>query len=76
MNWLETRFGVSERRACQVVGQPRSTQRLEAPIPGDEELRAFLRDFSVRRPRWGWRRAYEAARKAGYRANHKKIHRL
>ena len=76
MNRLETRFGVSERRACQVVGQPRSTQRLEAPIPGDEELRAFLRDFSVRRPRWGWRRAHEAAKNSGYRANHKKIQRL
>ena len=53
------RPGVSERRACRVVGQARSTQRLPAPIPGDEELalRAFLRDFSLRRPRWGWRRA-------------------
>ena len=25
---LEERFGVSERRACTVIGQPRSTQRL------------------------------------------------
>ena len=32
-----------------MVGQARSTQRLPAPIPGDEELalRAFLRDFSA-----------------------------
>gem|GEM_PF-780721 len=75
---LQERFGVSERRACKVCGQARSTQRLPAPVPQDEELalRAFLRDFSRRRPRWGWRRAARAARDAGWRANHKRIHRL
>ena len=69
---------MSERRACAVVGQPRSTQRLAAPVPTDEELalRAFLRAFSVQRPRWGWRRAATAARKVGWRVNNKRIHRL
>src|ERR1700690_2186765 len=72
------RPGVSERRACRLVGQARSPQRLPAPVPGDEELalRAFLRDFSRRRPRWGWRRAATAARKAGWVVNNKRIHRL
>ena len=71
-------FGVSQRRACRVVGQPRSTQRLPSPIPSDDELalRAFLRDFSRRRPRWGWRRAATAARSAGWVVNNKRIHRL
>jgi len=71
-------FGVTERRACRVVGQPRSTQRLAPPMPSDDELalRAWLRDFSRRRPRWGWRRAAVEAKKAGWRANHKRIHRL
>jgi putative transposase len=61
-----------------VVGQPRSTQRLPATVPSDDELalRAFLRDFSRRRPRWGWRRAATAARKAGWSVNDKRIHRL
>jgi putative transposase len=47
-------------------------------VPPDEELalRAFLRDFSRRRPRWGWRRAARAAQDAGWRANDKRIHRL
>jgi putative transposase len=75
---LQEQFGVSERRACRVVGQPRSTQRLPAPVPSDDELalRAFLRDFSRRRPRWGWRRAATEARKAGWSVNNKRIHRL
>jgi putative transposase len=50
---LRERFGVSQRRACRVVGQHRSTQRLAPPGPGGEEerLRAWLRAFSVERPR-------------------------
>jgi putative transposase len=50
---LCARFGVSERRACIVVGQHRSTQRLTPPpIPDDEaRLREFLRAFSTQRPR-------------------------
>ncbi len=75
---LQERFGVSERRACRVVGQPRSTQRLPPSVPSDTELalRAFLRDFARTRPRWGWRRAAVAARQAGWVVNNKRIHRL
>lgn len=69
---------MSERRACQVVGQPRSTQRLAPPQPTDDELalRAWLGDFARRRPRWGWRRAATEAAKVGFRVNRKRIHRL
>jgi putative transposase len=72
------RPGVSQRRACRLVGQHRSTQRLDPLVPDDEELhlRAWLRDFSKKRPRWGWRRAATIARKEGWRANPKRIHRL
>jgi len=73
---LGERFGVSERHACAVVGQPRSTQRPAHPVPSEDEehLRAFLRAFAVGRPRWGWRRAADAARDAGWRVNNKRIH--
>jgi len=72
------RFGVSERRACTVVGQHRSTQRLTPPTITDDEqqLREFLRDFSKRRPRWGWRRAAKAARRSGWRVIDKRVRRL
>jgi len=41
---------VSERKACVVIGESRSTQRLPAPIPSgyEEEIRAFLRDVATR----------------------------
>jgi len=75
---LRDRFGVSERRACALVGQHRSTQRLDPPTPSDEEaeLRAWLRAFAVERPRWGWRRAYKQLRREGHRVNKKRIQRL
>ena len=75
---LRERFGVSERRACRVVGQHRSTERLTPPVAGGEErlLRAFLIRFSKDRPRWGRRRAAKAARRAGWVLNDKRVRRL
>ena len=78
MTALRDRFGVSERRACTVVGIHRSTMRLAPPpITAEEaELRAWLRRFSTERPRWGWRRAAKMARRAGWQVNNKRIRRL
>jgi len=61
-----------------VVGQHRSTQRLNPPAPGDEELqlRRWLRAFARRRPRWGWRRAADGLRRDGWTVNHKRVRRL
>lgn len=75
---LQERFGVSERHACGVIGQHRSTQRLPRPIPSDDEelLRAWLRAFAVRRPRWGWRRAANGLRRDGWKINNKRVQRL
>lgn len=75
---LRERFGVSQRRACAVVGIHRSTMRLTPPPVNDEDsrLRAWLRTFSTDRPRWGWRRAAKMARKSGWTVNDKRIRRL
>ena len=75
---LQGRFGVSERRACKLVGQARSTQRRALVAPDDQErrLRAWLRAFSARHPRWGFRKAAACARRAGFEANRKRVQRL
>lgn len=74
----QSRFGVSERFACRAIGQHRSTQRLAPPTtPADEDqIRAHLRAFARRRPRWGWRRAAADLRAHGYRVNNKRVRRL
>jgi len=75
---LSERFGVSQRRACRVAGQPRSTQRLPPPTPTDDEqqIREHLRAFAKKRPRWGWRRAATDLRANGYEINNKRVRRL
>lgn len=75
---LQGRFGVSERRACRVVGQWRSTQRRPArPMPVvDEKLRRRLRVFVRRHPRLGWRKAHDVVRREGFVVNHKRLRRL
>jgi putative transposase len=50
---LQDRFGVSERWACRVVGQHRSTQRHQPDrVDADAVLRGLLREISAQRPRW------------------------
>jgi putative transposase len=71
------RLGVSERWACRVVGQHRSTQRREPKLAEDDAvLRAELRKFSKERPRWGYRRAHHALREQGWGVNRKRVQRI
>jgi putative transposase len=75
---LTVRFNVSERRACKVVGQHRSTQLLAAPPAVDEDLavRSRLREISSSFPRFGFRRACSIVREEGHRVNRKRVQRL
>ena len=72
----QDRFGLSERRACRVVSQPRSTQRRTAPAPGDCPLRARLHEIARRHQRFGYRRAHAILVREGWILNRKKVLRL
>jgi transposase InsO family protein len=70
-------FGVSQRWACRLVGQHRSTQRHQPAEPDrDRVLRAERRQLSRTHPRWGYRRAHAQLRQAGWSSNPKAIQRL
>jgi transposase InsO family protein len=75
---LIDRFGVSERRACRVVGQHRSTQRKPArPVPDlERKLRRRLREIARAHPRWGFKMAHRLVVREGWRVNHKRVQRL
>jgi putative transposase len=73
---LQGVLGVSERWACQLVGQHRSTQRHQPVEPDrDRGLRQRLRAFSRAHPRWGYRRAHVQLRQQGWAVNRKAIQR-
>lgn len=75
--YLCRRHRVSERRACQVVGQHRSTQRYEHQ-PANFELRLTQRmnELAERHPRYGYRRVWALLRAEGFAVNHKRVERL
>ena len=70
-------FGVSQRRACGVLGQPRSTQR-QTPKPKEREGRLLARMLELvrRHPRYGYRRIWALLRREGWRVNRKRVYRL
>ena len=68
---------MSERRACRLAGQHRSTQRHEPVVARDDAaLRAELRRISRQRPRWGYRRAHRLLLDAGWELNIKRTRRV
>ncbi len=74
---LEDRLDLSERRACQIAGQHRSTQRHEPKRSQDDHaLRARLRELSRERPRWGYRRAHARLVEEGWSLNRKRTQRI
>jgi putative transposase len=74
---LQETFGISQRRACRVLGQPRSTQRRQ-PKPNEEETRLLARMLELVRlhPRYGYRRIWALLRREGWRVNRKRVYRL
>lgn len=68
---------VSERRACEVVEQPRSTQRYK-PQEADDEgpLVTRMLELVRERPRFGYRRIWVLLRREGFVVNRKRVYRL
>jgi putative transposase len=70
-------MGISERRACQVLGQPRSTQRQVLKIPDDEErLVGQVVSLASQYGRYGYRRITALLRNDGWKVNHKRVERI
>jgi len=68
---------VSERRACEVLGQPRSTQRFKATLPNkDKALVEAIRKIAKKKPRYGYRRITATLIKRGWAVSTTRIQRL
>ncbi|WP_136686210.1 IS3 family transposase [Falsirhodobacter xinxiangensis] len=70
-------LGVSERRACQVLRQHRSTQRRVPRGRADEDrLVADMTELARQYGRYGYRRIGALLREAGWQVNDKRVERL
>ena len=77
MGCLRDRFGVSERRACRLTSQHRSSQRYQRRLVPDELLlRERLQLLARRHPRYGYRRIHAILRREGWACNRKRVQRL
>ena len=68
---------VSQRRACQVLTQPRATQRYA--LGTDLETETLVRrivELAGRFGRYGYRRVTAMLRSEGWRVNHKRVERI
>ena len=71
------RYAISERRACVVLGQHRTSQR-HTSIHGSDEaaLRRDIIRLASQYGRYGYRRITALLKAEGWRVNHKRVERL
>jgi putative transposase len=79
--WLRERFDDSERRACRLLGQHRSTQRQpstknQETLEAEERLTRRMLELVRQHPRYGYRRVWVLLRREGWRVKRKRVYRL
>jgi len=74
---VQKKVGVSERRACVILGQARRTQR-RIPHTTDEGARLVARiiELATQYGRYGYRRITALLRQEGWQVNHKRVERI
>ena len=69
---LQAGLGMSERRACRVIGADRKSMRYRSQRDDDAELRSKLRALAQQRRRFGYRRLHILLRRESVLINRKK----
>ena len=68
---------VSERKACEVLEQPRSTQRSKGKVnEATEKLTKRITELACEYGRYGYRRITALLRNEGWHINHKRVERI
>src|SRR5437588_7906751 len=73
---LRNAQGMSERRACKLIGCDRMMVRYRSQRPDDPALRERLRALANERRRFGYRRLIIFLRREGFVVNHKRLFRI
>jgi len=73
---LQATLGMSERRACAVVGADRTSMRYRSCRADDGDLRSRLRELAQQRRPFGYRRLHILLLRDGITINRKKMQRL
>ena len=73
--WMMEGFGVSARRACEVVRLPRSTWLYRSRRVEPVALKQRIRDMARTRTRYGYLRMHAVLRREGWDVNRKRVYR-
>ena len=76
MNRLIEQHGLSQRRACRLVGIDHSIWRYQPRRADNSALRQRLRELAQERRRFGYRRLGWLLAREGHATNSKKLYRL
>ena len=76
MTDLEKSFGVSERRACEVLCIGRSTHRYRRRADYQAALRMRIKEIAAVRVRYGYKRIHVLLQREGWGVNHKQVYRI
>ena len=69
-------YGVSERRACQVLTLSRASHRYKSVADEQAALKMRIRDLAQARVSYGYRRLHVLLQREGWSVNHKRVYRL
>ena len=73
---LHDAFGMSEGRACQVLGCCRMMVRYQTIRVDDGVLRERMKEIAHERRRFGYRRLHVLLAREGHQVNHKRLFRI
>lgn len=76
VRYVSTHHGYSERRACRLTRQHRSTQRKPSTRDPRTEIRQRMHEIAQTRIRFGYRRIHVMLRREGWQIGRKLVYRL
>lgn len=76
VTYLQAGHGLSERRACRIIGADRKMVRYRSQCAPDTVLRGRLRELANERRRFGYRRLFVLLRREGEPSGINRIYRL
>ena len=76
VEYLQSTYEMSQRRACRVIDTDRTRVRYQATRPDDAALRERLRALAQKQRRLGYRRLHVLLRREGQVMNRKRVQRI
>jgi len=76
VGFLMTKHGLSERRACRIVGLARSVQQYRPLLKDDQAAIKRMKELASENRRYGYLRLHAMLQREGLVVNHKRTYRL